>query len=225
MPSVLILGRGSAAQRHERVLAGMGDVTDYAVIASRTEHHERDLVSLNGFTGKCLVEKPLSASGEYGFEIYVGYQLRFCEAIKNLKRDLAERKVLAVSICSGQHLSFWKGTRQGVIADYSHEIDIIQYLFGEIQNVVGLSAHEESAAAFVMRTENCPLVSLYLNYFENPPRREIVVSTDRGTLRADIVMDDNSTRLMHEDVLSGGGEACTYEQGMAVDAVIARMRA
>lgn len=65
-------------------------------------------------------------------------------------------------------------------------------------------------------------VSAQFNYLDKTPAREWIVVTDKGTFRADLTAHfaADTTRLMHEAILSGSPDACTYEEGLAVNRLI-----
>ena len=90
MTKALIIGGGSIANRHGKVLAEQGvavsfvsqrndlegqvfasvsealaaESFDYVVVANETSKHEAALEALKGFTGKILIEKPLAIAAE-----------------------------------------------------------------------------------------------------------------------------------------------------------------
>lgn len=252
----LIIGSGSAAKRHTHVLEQMGhdfvsvpSEADYVVIASLTPKHIDGLKILEdaGFKGKCLVEKPLFMSASKAFEpsfpIYVGYQLRFYPVIQALRKAIEGASVYSAHIYAGQHISLWGGTYHGdkskgggVLRDYSHEFDLISYLIGHINDWRAFRIFRgiiktESGTALVGIANEC-LISLQLNYFDSVPRREWIVTTDKGTFKADLakstlngeaITGNDPTKLMHEAILTDGKDVCTYEEGLAINRLIDRI--
>lgn len=230
---------------------------DAVVIATITSRHGAALAQLEaaGFTGRVLVEKPLymrssDHTGPYPFPVHVAYQLRFHPVVQALKAALRENPALSAHMYVGQHLSQWRPGRQvkdtysahaaqggGVVRDLSHELDMVRYLFGEVQEACGLAARaadvtvdSEDVAAFLLQCAHCPVVSLQMNYLDPIPRREYVVVAGAASFRADIIarslsvndkaenfpMDaDTAYIAMHKAWLAGDtGTLCTLEEGM-----------
>jgi predicted dehydrogenase len=252
---VLVIGRGSAAKRHKRVLEAMGhEVSDkykkqsYAVIATLTSNHADGLAFLKSkrFKGECLIEKPLfmTASEEIkvDFPVYVGYQLRFHPVMQTLKKLLDGAQVYSAHIYAGQHIDFWGGTYHadksmggGLLRDYSHEFDLIQWLFGlpAEGNATGIS--NVNISCLQMVCSNGAAVSMQLNYLDMEPKREWIINTSRGSITVDLLSStingvsvhfdpDEPTRKMHEAILSGG-DACTFEEGLEINRLIDRIEA
>ena len=262
----LVIGMGSAGNRHVQVLTGMGHEVrqvshrggfamgdeEYAVIACQTPQHAHWLKELDnfGFIGKCLVEKPLfmNAGEAYRppFPVYVGYQLHFHPVIQALKAELQGAEVRSAHIYAGQHISLWGGTYHtdlskggGVLRDYSHELDLLAWLIGHPQVVECVRTPEQDCAGLLMGADKA-IVSMQFNYLDQAPRREWVINTDKGTLKADLINSTlelnkvgevpefgrfiqpaiETTRLMHEDIIAGGTTACTYDYGLAINCLI-----
>lgn len=271
---VLVIGRGSAAKRHTRVLEAMGHLPiqsnpndpaclyDYAVVANITSFHQESLrqLGLLGFKGKCLVEKPLfMTAGESfkpDFPVYVAYQLRFHPVIQALKKQLEGVKVYSAHIYAGQHIDLWGGTYHGdkskgggVLRDYSHEIDLIQWLFGKINLVHATTAINQEMALMLFNVgENEVGISAQFNYFDTRPNREWIINTDKGTLKIDLIDgmigfpggwkmfqdafnkpfksdSDSLTRYMHEAILSNGKDVCKFDEGLEINRLIDRIEA
>lgn len=236
--SYIITGNGSAAKRHVSALNAF-EGHNYAIIASLTTQHQEDVLSLvkSGFKGKCVVEKPMMVSTKPDFPIYVGYQLRFHPKIQELKQRINGLNIKAVSIYAGQAIDLWKGSYHksaanggGVLNDYSHELDLVQYVFGKIKNAKGKLGYvkgieSEATATITCATEHCSKVIMYLNYLSNPPRREMLITTTKGDIFANYrELPDNLTELMHEDILNDGGIACTFDEGLRVDNIIREIK-
>ena len=130
----------------------------YVVISNRTGEHYGALTELVdcSYSGKVLIEKPVFRHSELPadtrtLQVAVGYNLRFDPVISELRKLLAGKRLLMVSISAGQHLNEWRpGTdykksysaseRQGggVLRDLSHELDYCQWLFGKWSRVTAL---------------------------------------------------------------------------------------
>lgn len=245
----IIFGRGSAAKRHTRILTEMGHTftdepkeAEYAVIASLTPNHARDLkiLSEHGFKGTCLVEKPLFQGADEAFKpefpVYVGYQLRHHPVIISLRKALGGVKALSVGVHSGQNISLWGGSYCGikaqggtVLREYSHELDLVNWLFGKGEFDTWISDNDD-CYALAGHVEDI-VISMQLNYVDMPPIRQFIVTTDKATFVADLINNtlngikiefrpDQPTKSMHEAILSGGENVCTYEQGLEINRLI-----
>lgn len=231
----------------------------YAVIASPTHVHENDLRQLRalGYDGKVLVEKPLFMSlpdepVSGASSIYVGYNLRFHPALIELKRQIADKPVLTVHHYVGQHLAQWrpgsdhmssysahKEKGGGILRDLSHELDLMQFLFGSrmqakaIGGKFGNVTHDaEDAYGFVMQYDRCPLVTLQMNCLDHFGRRHMKIICEDTSFDLDFSSNrlrsgdreetfpaarETSYRLMHEDILNTEVQtACTFEEGMEI---------
>lgn len=241
----------------------MSGHVDYAVVSSITARHESDLRQLeeSGFRGTALVEKPLfsqarSSETIYPFRIFVGYNLRFHPVIQKARRVLEGQKIISAHAYVGQHLSTWRSNMDhlqaysarrdlggGVLRDLSHELDLLQYLFGSVQHLkaiggryANITIDSDDTYALLISTSNCPVISLQLNYLDRVSRRQIIVNTETNTYMLDLVKGvfsdstlDQSFDLykeltyerMHCAILQEGGkQVCTFEEGLKVVGLI-----
>ncbi len=223
---------------------------DYAVVASETSRHLSDADALlnEGFTGPLLIEKPLCTAAELGnirtgHDIRVGYQLRFHPAMQWLKRQLGDAMAISVQAYVGQHLPTWRPGRDyrstesarvdaggGALNDLSHELDMLDWLFGGWQSVAALGGRDSSLEietddhfALLCGLERCRAATVELNYLDRAGRRRMIVNTDDATYEVDLVAGtirkddeapqvcaagkDGPIRAMHQSVLSGADVA------------------
>lgn len=232
---------------------------EYIVIANRTADHLQTLTELAGlgYQGNVLVEKPLFDQvyeiPEHSFKgLYVAYNLRFHPLIERLQERLQGQKVLSVQAYVGQYLPTWRpgsdyrdsySARRaeggGVLRDLSHELDYLNWLCGGWQQLTALGGHyshldidSDDIFSIMMTTNDCPIVSVQLNYLDRRTHREILVNTDTETIKVDLVQgtiaingeveqvkaERNTTYIkQHQAVLSGATQhLCTIEQGLDV---------
>ncbi len=231
--------------------AALASVTcDYAVVASETSRHLADAAALRegGFKGPMLVEKPLCAPGQpddslIGRNVRVGYQLRFHPAMRWLKQELDGATAISVQAYVGQYLPTWRPGQDyrltesavadaggGALNDLSHELDMLDWLFGEWRSVAALGGHDSSLDiqtddhfALLCRLDRCHAATVELNYLDRTGRRHIVVNTDDNTYEVNLVTGivrknadapiglaadkDGPIRAMHRSVLSGADVA------------------
>lgn len=187
---------------------------DYVVIASPTTRHASDLNSVleAKFQGPILIEKPIFSdiaafAKPLTDSMFVGYNLRFLDAVAQLKGMLTNQQVLTVGIWNAQYLPDWRPGRDyrttssaqrsmggGVLRDLSHELDLVLYLFGRIESVQARITHSrtleidtEDCVLATFSTSMCETASLYLSYLDRVPRHEIRVTTSQATIHCDLL--------------------------------------
>ncbi|OGT37991.1 MAG: hypothetical protein A3F11_03205 [Gammaproteobacteria bacterium RIFCSPHIGHO2_12_FULL_37_14] len=186
---------------------------DYVIISNPTYLHHASLVELIqcGYSGIVFIEKPLYAKLELLPDhriqkILIGYNLRFCDQLLDIKKSLQDEELISFSTQVGQYLPDWRNTdyRQcysaknkhggGVLRDLSHELDYSLWICGrglEVTAIGGqyseLEIDADDVYSVMMRCEKCPVVSLQLNYLNRIPRREILIQTKKHTVGLDLI--------------------------------------
>jgi predicted dehydrogenase len=187
---------------------------EYIVISNPTYLHERtvDLLGQLNFTSRLLIEKPLAVSLQSLREartrfsrIGVGFNLRFSETIQHLKQMLKSRNVLAVEFYYGNHLTNWRNSNYlsyslekdkggGVLRDFSHELDLSFFLFGEsrVEFVTGgkignVTKDSDDFWRIHLKSKIGFDISIGVNCLDSQPKREIRVLTTTGTILADLL--------------------------------------
>ena len=237
---------------------------NYVIICNETSEHLDTLNELQKleYTGTVLVEKPLDFNhqkGNFEFErIGVGYNLRFLSSIVKLKKVIAQDKfkIYAAEIYYGNLYSNWRDEKRnltqysslkkkggGVLRDFSHELDLLIWLFGEpkIGYAVGgkigeVTIDSDDCWHVSMNTPQVPIISLQLNSLDTIPKREIRILTSAGTIWVDLLKNklitfgiqvkcegsiDDTYGLMHTALTSHQGESvATIEEALKVDELI-----
>lgn len=277
----LIIGYGSAGQRHARLLKQSGckvelvtsrkiskypfspsihealkkNVYDYTVVCNETSAHFDTVKTLlkKGVTHPILVEKPLfEKSHELDMaadHVVVGYHLRFHPMLKKIHTLIKDKPLYTMQVYCGQYLPDWRPGRDyrkvysadsrkggGVLRDLSHELDYIQWIAGQWDQMVALEGRfsnleisSEDSVSLMMRTSQCPLVTLHLNYLDKQPKREIIINAEDLFIKADLIsgifqVNDRQEKLnieldqvylnMHLAVLEGElGNICDFGTG------------
>jgi UDP-hydrolysing UDP-N-acetyl-D-glucosamine 2-epimerase len=246
----LVVGYGSIGKRHASVLEEMGCGVavvsrhaspeegrpcfrsvreaaqrfgpEYVVICNRTAEHAGTLDELTacGFSGTCLVEKPVLASTQQqqlapAFATVVGYPLRFHPLVRAAAEIVAGKTLLSLHAYVGQYLPSWRpgsDYRQcysahreqggGVLRDLSHELDYLQHFAGPWRRVCASGGHRsaleiDSDDQFLMLLDlqACPDVVCHLDYLSRKTRRFCSIQYEGGTLWLDFV----EGRLTHND--------------------------
>lgn len=232
----------------------------YVVVANTTAEHHETLVRLkqSGYKALVMVEKPLFSHAEEMdisdfSRVAVAYNLRFHPVIRRLKDLVSEETVVSVQCYVGQYLPQWRPSvdyRQassamkakggGVLRDLSHELDYLAYLFGPWKRLSAIGGHlshleidVDDVFSILMATQKCPAVTLQLNYLDRSIHREMIINTERHTIKADLIRGsicldketpevfqaerDLTYRLEHQAILEGRSEGlCTFHEGMEI---------
>ncbi|HRK01887.1 MAG TPA: Gfo/Idh/MocA family oxidoreductase [Oligoflexia bacterium] len=247
------------------------DHFDYVVIANNTSDHfdaYRNLVAV-GYTGALLIEKPVfdkrpEAPISSPFSLCgVGYNLRFLPVLQRLKELLGNDTIVTVNVYVGQYLPSWRPKRAngtdsysakkklggGVLRDLSHEIDYIQWIFGEWTNLTALGGKisdvtidSDDAYSILLKTKRCSNVVVHMNYLNRSAKRFMIVNSNKGTWIADLITgqleiqrftqdeqiiekhgvnSDFTYSLMHKHLLAGETSiCCTLNEAMQTLAAI-----
>ncbi len=187
-----------------------------AIIASPSSTHLAYLKELLSAGIHTLVEKPLSHSDEGISEVskilerceaicLVGYHLRFSSSLRAFKRSL-EQGIVGKLVCAsaevGQYLPDWRPGKDytksasaiaklggGALLELSHELDYIQWLFGDVHAVQGIAW---KSGTFDIDVEDCVnliaefgsglRVQVHLDMIQRHPTRVCRVVGSEGTL-------------------------------------------
>jgi predicted dehydrogenase len=242
---------------------------NYVLVCNETSAHLSTLKELNklNFTGTVLVEKPLDFNSQtfsFAFKrVGVGFNLRFLSSIIELKKILSknELRIFSAEIYYGNlytnwrssvksfnHYSSFKSKGGGVLRDFSHELDLLIWLFGEpkIGYVAGGKIGEVTIDSddfwyVSMNTSQVPIINLHLDILDSIPKREIRLLTSAGTILVDILNNklvslgvqvkcegniQDTYGLMHTALISQKGESvATLEQALKVDELIYKIEA
>jgi len=232
---------------------------DYVIISNETYNHYSSFVELNelGYSGKFLIEKPVfselhSLSKEALKNVFVGYNLRFHPVVQRLHEFLNGKEIYSIQAYVGQYLPDWRpGTDYskcysaskdmggGVLRDLSHELDYINWIAGGWKRIAAiggkfsdLQIDSDDVFVLLLEIENCPVVSVHMNYLDRKTRREIIVNMKDHTIKADLIHStleidgemtmfevekDLTYTIQHNAILNGDySTACTLKQGMDV---------
>jgi predicted dehydrogenase len=232
---------------------------EYIVIANETYRHYETFMELNrlGYSGKILIEKPIFMAPcsipQLDLEnVFVAYNMRFHPIIQKIHEFLPGKPIYSIQIYVGQYLPLWrpgtdyvksysasKARGGGVLRDLSHELDYMNWLCGSWKRVAtiggkfsNLKINSEDVFVLLLETENCPAVSVQLNYLDRKTHREIIVNMKDHTMKADLILntleideniqefkiDRNMTyAVQHDAILNGDTRTtCTMKQAMDI---------
>jgi len=163
-----------------------------------------------------FVEKPVAetvaeatqlvvAAESAGRRLHVGYMLRFDPGLQAVKRVIdagavgtpcAGRAMLGSYVTLLNSRDRDKEVRPGsLVIDYTHEIDFIRWILGEISGVQAAGATlgdlerraQPNIFQAILTLASGTLVQLHLDYVQYPQRRIFEVYGDRGTVSYDFM--------------------------------------
>ena len=194
---------------------------ELAVIASPAPFHVATACALAEAGAHLLVEKPISDGtagvaeliamcADRGLVCQVGYNLRFLDTLQAFRAELAAGRIGAVQAvrCEiGQYLPGWRPGADyrttvsaqralggGVILELSHELDMLRWVFGEVD---WLSAWTGQQGALEIDVEDCvmiqmgftggPVAQLSMDFLRRDTTRTCTAIGEAGSLRWDAV--------------------------------------
>jgi len=242
----------------------------YFVIASKTNLHYEQLSHLCTLLDDKVIfcEKPLfeksHALNIKNNQVYIGYLLRYHPLIQKLKTVLFEATSISANFYCGQYLPTWRPTQDytssysasksqggGVLLDLSHELDLAQWLFGNVQYrqaIMGkysnLHIDSEDILQLICKTETSTLINISLDYLSRIPKRFIIVHTQTGTHEVDLmnhtyqsIENDEASHhalqnfhiqqafeAMHRDILNGAKQCCSFREAVGLMQTIDEIR-
>lgn len=163
-----------------------------------------------------LIEKPIFEK-QYLLEddsnTYVAYCLRFHPLTKKIKNIVQLKEVISARFYVGQYLPNWRSGRDykeiysakkelggGVLRDLSHEIDLANYLLGNLTldfskslKVSNLDIDCDDLFAGSFHSKNCPSILIEMNYIDRICQREFVMHTSNQTWKVDFISGEIKT--------------------------------
>tara|TARA_E500000178_G_scaffold344006_1_gene391605 strand:+ start:142 stop:1143 length:1002 start_codon:yes stop_codon:yes gene_type:complete len=144
-------------------------------------------------------------------KIMIGCQLRYHANLIHVKRIIEKKtlgKIYSVICDVGEHLPFWhknenfrrsyasrKKLGGGVILTLIHEIDYLYWLFGKFKSVYATGGSltklkidvEDTVLSNIVTDTDIP-ISLRMDYWRNPPTRQLNIVGEKGQLFWDYYM-------------------------------------
>ena len=232
MVKIGILGLGSIGTRHFNNFKSLGcEVVGYdplstpfdkfdevmdcdgIVIASPTSEHCKHICYAHNKQRRMLVEKPLVKTREEWSKVpldyirMVGYNLRFHSCVRwardILGKGLIGKPIWARFTCA-QYNNRPVYHRDGVILNWSHEIDLATHLLGQADVASASSIGEPELLAdlsLIHLNNNCH-TTIHLDYLTQPERRGFAIIGELGSIDVDLVarqgfMKDRDGRVLH----------------------------
>lgn len=186
---------------------------DYIVIASQTNKHYEQLSYIEQHVKDKIVlcEKPLfETDRELHVKnniVYVGYVLRFHPLLQRLKELLKDETILSVNALCGQYLPAWRPNTDytkcysakkdeggGVLLDLSHEIDYVEWLFGNLieiksyqKKISDLEIDSDDFTTLIGVTNKNVIVNITIDYISKITHRTLHVNTLENSYKLDFI--------------------------------------
>ena len=194
---------------------------DAIIISNPSVYHKQYIIDLAPLGIPIMVEKPICISIDQWIElnqlaknphpiIYCAFNLRFHPLIQFLKSYLKEKpdKIYEVNSYCGSYLPLWRPQIDyknsysaksdlggGVQFDLIHEIDYINFIFGQpietqkqYRKLSHLKIDSFDYAHFNLTYQNFS-VSITLNYFRKDPKRTLEIVRENDTLLLNFIDD------------------------------------
>lgn len=167
---------------------------DAMIIATPTSSHIEYMHKYNNTT-PLFLEKPI---GDRRFTktdnvAMVGYNLRFHECVQQAKEWVAEgllgQPLWGNFVCA-QYNDKPAYLRDGVILNWSHEIDLALHLMGPAEvaaSATRLTDGKDDLTDIVLVHENGCRSTIHLDYLTKPEVRQSIIVGDKGTIIMDLV--------------------------------------
>ena len=245
---ILIAGLGSIGKRYKRnfeTYFKKFEIVDFkkyknkknpqkkifaAIISNPTSHHIGTANQLVAKNIHCLIEKPLSLnfsgikklkkiSKSKNLNIQVGYNLRFLEGGKFLKKKIIneKNKINHVIINCFSNLKNWrknlnykkfssayKHLNGGVVYEFSHEIDYLRWFFGEVDELIALVENTKKlklniseVATIFIKLRSGFTANINLSLISKFEKRDCTIMTSKNIYKWDLLKD----RIFRNDKL------------------------
>lgn len=177
----LLASYGGVATTRSGVLS-----CDKVVVASPTPSHWDDIRDVKI---PCLLEKPIADRPLEDLDLsyieLVGYNLRYHACVRQAK-NWVTAGFIGKPLCSHFVLAQFNEKpaylRDGVILNWSHEIDLALHILGPGELLSIASKNNTIADLFIHHSNGC-LSSVHLNYVNKKEVRKFDILGDKGTIR------------------------------------------
>lgn len=186
--------------------ASLASEADAFVIASPSEKHSMQIHEITRqSSAPILVEKPIATSRRQMNDlaaldrIMVGYNLRFLRSVQKTKEILDEGRIrpLWARFTCAQYNDRPEYLRDGVILNWSHEIDLALYLMGpakmKASNTV-LKNGQDVLTDITLEHDSGVTSTIHLDYLKKPQVRGFSVIGEESNIMCDLA----DGMFMHE---------------------------
>jgi len=226
---------------YENLLQAKENINKFAIIASPASFHLEHAVMLMESQLPILIEKPISNKSSLSkstkelllkniFAIDTAYNYRFHPCLLEFKKIIDQEQLLGkiFSVISevGQYLPDWRPNKDyrdsvsahnslggGVLLELSHELDYLNWIFGQFKEVFCKTSNSglleldvEDCVEAIMTTKKEVNVNLHMDFLQRKPRRNCIVHGEKGSLRLDLINNtisfcgaDNHTECLYHE--------------------------
>lgn len=210
----------------------IGIKPEYVIVASPAPFHVSSALRLIGANIPVLIEKPLSdsyqscatllenVSHDKLHTLGVAYCLRFlpgCKAVKQVLDQGHLGRIYTVNCEVGQYLPSWRPGKcytdsvssnkrlgGGVLLELSHELDYLQYFFGDLNLAFSwlrqsgeLNLDVEDMANLILFDKSETLINVSMDFVRKTTVRRCEIIGEKGALLWDLV--ENTIQLQYPD--------------------------
>lgn len=169
------------------------ETADAFIIASPTPLHQQHILQCAG--KPTFVEKPVTQSlpAVLASTLMVGYNLRFHSCVKKAKEWLDAGLIgtpLWSNFTLGQYNDRPAYLRDGVILNWSHEIDLCTYLLGPADvacSSTRLTDGKDDMTDILLTHKSGCRSSVHLDYLSDPESRHFFIHGAKGVIDANLV--------------------------------------
>lgn len=230
---IAVIGCGSIGERHAKNLESLGHVvdrfdpvrfpgkspydaiirSDAMVIAAPTSMHDDYMEEAVLYGKPFFVEKPIadnilgSVIEDAKKAVMCGYNLRYHSCVKKAKEWLDAGligKPIWANFTLGQYNDRPPYLRDGVILNWSHEIDLCLYLLGGASLVASstrITNDKDDMSDILLWHENDCRSTIHLDYITKPERRYFTIVGTENSLTVNLVDRVVSMRRNYGDSL------------------------
>lgn len=183
---------------------------DAVVIASPTDRHYDDIYMCLQDNMNVFVEKPIANSLEEPLDPsllrqvkMVGYNLRFHSCVKEAKKWLDSGNIgkpLWANFTLSQYSEKPPYLRDGVILNWSHEIDLAIYLLGDAKvaasatritrhipdPITKLATENDDMTDIILRHSTGCQTNIHLDYLTAPEKRHFTIVGESGSIEVNV---------------------------------------
>ena len=187
---------------------------DYFIICSPSSYHYNHIKIIEKFfkNRHILVEKPLFNNSKKLFKklnnkVFVGYNLRHHPVLKFIKNYIKNKKIFFVRADCSSYLPDWRKKTDykksvsarkklggGVKLELSHEIDYLNWIFGDFRplfafnkKISNLQINCDDILCLNALTKSKTFINLTLNFFSKFKNREILVDGKNFSIHGDLI--------------------------------------
>jgi predicted dehydrogenase len=187
-------------------LTKMIEMSDLIIIASPTPLHAKHIEMCKG--KKLFVEKPVAHALPIDVSdvVMVGYNLRFHSCVKQAKAWLDDGWIgqpIWANFTLGQHSDKPPYLRDGVILNWSHEIDLALHLLGPWGfdgSRTRLVDGRDDLTDIMLNQSGCR-TTIHLDYLTKPEVRQVIIVGTKATIILDLLARHAWLRDLNGDMV------------------------